>query len=256
VLFPEKMTLFEPVSSTRLYRMIANQIASKIRAGEFRPGTRLPSERELANLLQVSRTSVREALIALEIEGYVEVRVGTGVFVTTDKEGSAAPTAGTDAAAATATVTAMQPMPGDIGPFDLLVAHLLLEPECAALAAKNASAVQIAAVEAAGRAMEGSDSPTVHNRVFHIAIAEATGNAALVAAVTTLWNLRDSSVIYNKLEQHFVTRGIWQIAEVEHDEIIKAISARDPAAARRAMRVHFQEIRRRLREDFSSELES
>jgi DNA-binding FadR family transcriptional regulator len=234
--------------------MIANQIASKIRGGEFRPGTRLPSERELANLLQVSRTSVREALIALEIEGYVEVRVGTGVFVTTDKEGSAAPTADTDAAAATATAT--QPTSGDIGPFDLLVAHLLLEPECAALAAKNASAVQIAAIEAAGRAMEGSDSPTVHNRVFHIAIAEATGNAALVAAVTTLWNLRDSSVIYNKLEQHFVKRGIWQIAEVEHDEIVKAISARDPAAARRAMRVHFQEIRRRLREDFSSELES
>ena len=62
--------------------MIADQIAGRIRAGDFPRGSRLPSERELAEQLQVSRASIREALIALEIEGYVEVRVGSGVFVT------------------------------------------------------------------------------------------------------------------------------------------------------------------------------
>ena len=74
------MNTFQAVAVTRLYRMIADQIAGRIRAGDFPRGGRLPSERELAEQLQVSRASIREALIALEIEGYVEVRVGTGVF--------------------------------------------------------------------------------------------------------------------------------------------------------------------------------
>jgi DNA-binding FadR family transcriptional regulator len=223
--------------------MIANQIASKIRAGEFLPGRRLPSERELAGRLQVSRTSVREALIALELEGYVEVRVGTGVFVLASREGGGY---GGETAGSTA-----HPLHGDIGPFELISAHLLVEPECAALATKNASEAQIAAIEAAGRAMEGSETPTAHNRAFHIAIAEATGNAALVVTVTNLWNLRDSSAIYDKLEPHFVARKVRQVAEIEHDAIIKTILARNPVAARRAMRTHFLEIRRRLREDLA-----
>jgi GntR family transcriptional repressor for pyruvate dehydrogenase complex len=69
------------IDSDRLYRKIARQLSDLITAGEFTPGQRLPSERELAEQLGVSRPSVREALIALEIEGKVEVRVGSGVFV-------------------------------------------------------------------------------------------------------------------------------------------------------------------------------
>ena len=76
------MTTFQPVSVARLYRVIANQIKDKIRGGSYRSGERLPAERELAEMLQVSRPSVREALIALEIEGWVDVRVGSGVYVT------------------------------------------------------------------------------------------------------------------------------------------------------------------------------
>src|SRR5262249_12275012 len=70
------------VETTRLYRQIADQIVGLIESGEFPAGSRLPPERELAALLGVSRTSVREAIIALEISGRVEVRVGTGIFVT------------------------------------------------------------------------------------------------------------------------------------------------------------------------------
>ena len=75
------MAQFEPVAVTRLYRMISRQIAEKIHAGEFPVGSRLPSERDLAAGLRVSRTTVREALIALELDGYVEIRIGAGVFV-------------------------------------------------------------------------------------------------------------------------------------------------------------------------------
>ena len=70
------------VEPQRLYRRIAEQIARLIRRGEYKPGERLPPERDLARQLKVSRPSVREALIALEVEGYVEVRVGSGVYVT------------------------------------------------------------------------------------------------------------------------------------------------------------------------------
>jgi DNA-binding FadR family transcriptional regulator len=233
------MASLQPVSVTRLYRMIANQIAGKIRAGEFIRGGRLPSERELAEKLQVSRTSVREALIALELEGYVEVRVGAGVFVV----------AAIDDADDADDEVLIAPH-GEISPFELIGVHLLVEPECAALAAKHATEAQRAAIEASGRAMEGSDMPTTHNRAFHIAIAEASGNAALAMTVTNLWNYRDSSALYDKLEQHLATPQVWHVAEAEHDCIIQSILARNPVAARRAMRTHFLEIRRRLREDF------
>ena len=75
----------QTVESTRLYRQIAEQISTLIDRREFPAGSRLPAERELAVLLGVSRTSVREAIIALELAGRVEVRVGTGIFVLGDR---------------------------------------------------------------------------------------------------------------------------------------------------------------------------
>ena len=72
----------QAVEPKRLYRQIADQLAQLIASGEFPSGSRLPAERELAASLGVSRTSVREAIISLEMTGLVEVRVGTGIFVT------------------------------------------------------------------------------------------------------------------------------------------------------------------------------
>src|SRR5512135_382171 len=72
---------FQSIEPRRLYRQIAEQIRALIRAGEFQPGGRLPPERDLARQLGVSRPSVREALIALEVEGLVEVRIGSGIYV-------------------------------------------------------------------------------------------------------------------------------------------------------------------------------
>ena len=70
---------FQSIEPRRLYRQIADQIRELIRAGEFLAGSRLPPERDLAKQLGVSRPSVREALIALEVEGLVEVRIGSGI---------------------------------------------------------------------------------------------------------------------------------------------------------------------------------
>src|SRR5690606_30927252 len=142
------MSTFQAVAVTRLYRMIADQIASRIRAGDFAAGSRLPAERDLAEQLQVSRSSIREALIALEIEGYVEVRVGTGVFVLSPPEDGKSGSQSAEAPAAE---------PTDIGPFDLLETRLLLEPECVALAAQRGSPAQIAAIQAAHQGMSLTD---------------------------------------------------------------------------------------------------
>lgn len=236
------MSTFQAVAVTRLYRMIADQIAERIRAGDFPHGGRLPSERELAEQLQVSRASIREALIALEIEGYVEVRVGTGVFVTASRE--AAPVAPGGASAA---------IQDDIGPFDLLEARMLIEPECAALAAQQGSPAQIAAIRAAHEAMSLTDAPGWHDREFHSAIAAACGNAALAATVAHLWNLSLASPVFSRMQDYFVNTKVWAVAHAEHQRILTAILARDPIRARHAMHAHLIGILARLREDFGDD---
>ncbi|WP_343738287.1 FadR/GntR family transcriptional regulator [Achromobacter sp.] len=236
------MSTFQAVAVTRLYRMIADQIAGRIRAGDFPRGRRLPSERDLAEQLQVSRASIREALIALEIEGYVEVRVGTGVFVADKEGGGAAWGAGPNASAAQST--------DDIGPFDLLEARLLIEPECAGMAAQHATPAQLAAIREAHEGMSLTDSPGRHDREFHGAIAAACGNAALAAAVGHLWNLTQSSSVYRRMQDYFVDAKVWAVAHAEHQRILTAIVARDPMRARHAMHAHLLGILARLREDF------
>src|SRR5450759_1533419 len=101
----------------RLYRQIADQISVLISDGEYTPGARLPPERDLARQLGVSRPSVREALIALEVEGLLDVRVGSGIYVTHPGKRRR-----NDA------------LQGDSGPFEVIHARWLIEGECAALA--------------------------------------------------------------------------------------------------------------------------
>lgn len=233
------MTSFQPIAVSRLYRMIANQIKEKIAAGTYLPGARLPSERELSEMLEVSRPSVREALIALEIEGWVDVRVGSGVYVTPlEAHLTLGDLQGADRAKAGITL--------DIGANDLLQARLLVEPYCAELAALNATPEQIKEMEEATLALPGSDQPFKHNDRLHLLIAEACGNVALAATVQQLWALSESSAIFNKLNQHFVYGEVWEAAHDEHLPLLRALQKRKPAAARRAMRNHLLGICSRL----------
>jgi DNA-binding FadR family transcriptional regulator len=210
---------FQSIEPRRLYRQIADQIRGLIRSGEFAPGARLPPERELAKQLGVSRPSVREALIALEVEGLVEVRIGSGIYVRAAPE-AAMPEA--DAAA---------------GPYELLRARYVIEAECAALAAKSAKRQQLAAIAATldgmQREMESGKQPLPSDRDFHLRIAEATGNGALVAVVKMLWEER-TGPLYQQLEHHYDSPALWRAALAEHRAVLKAIADRDPQAARAA----------------------
>ncbi|WP_010108087.1 FadR/GntR family transcriptional regulator [Verminephrobacter aporrectodeae] len=238
------MPTLEPINVSRLYRMIASQIKEKIRSGSYRTGERLPAERELAEMLAVSRPSVREALIALEIEGWVDVRVGSGVYVT-GPQSRLASSAGPMAAPALL----------DMGAADLLQARLLVEPHCAELAARHATPAQIGQMQEAALALPGSEQPFRHNDRLHLLIAEASGNAALASTVQHLWALGERSAIFNKLNQHFVYGQVWEQAHNEHLPLLRALQKHQPAAARRAMRDHLLGISRRLGLDASEDRE-
>ena len=227
------------VEPQRLYRRIAEQIVQLIRRGEYRPGERLPPERDLARQLEVSRPSVREALIALEVEGYVEVRVGSGIYVTQRRPHGRRADA----------------LSGDSGPFELIAARRLLEAECAALAAKLASPAQIRRMQAALAAMDRdrrrSVMPIENDRRFHLEVAEASGNSALALAVRTLWEQR-AGPLFVTLEHHFDTPDLWESAIAEHEAVMSAIEQHDPVAARAAMRRHMDRAAKRFQRSWSA----
>ncbi|WP_082721495.1 FadR/GntR family transcriptional regulator [Burkholderia latens] len=137
------MLTLEAISGQRFYRLIAERIAKRIRSGEFPVGARLPAESDLAAGLQVSRSSVREALLALELSGYVEVRVGSGVYV----KGTRCSEGGNPMAAVSVAARDIAGNDRDFGTCALPATRLLVEPECAALAALNSTERQRAILE-------------------------------------------------------------------------------------------------------------
>jgi len=223
---------FQSIEPRRLYRQIADQIRTLIRNGEFTPGSRLPPERDLARELGVSRPTVREALIALEVEGLVDVRIGSGIYVrampSADARGAA------DALA---------------GPFELLRARYVIEAECAALAAKSAKRPQLRALEATLDEMDdelaAGRQPLPADRLFHLRIAEATGNGALVHVIRLLWDERGGE-LFRQLEDHYDSPPLWQAAIAEHRTVLKSIAAHDADGARAAMQRHLDQACKRF----------
>ncbi|SFB06279.1 regulatory protein, gntR family [Collimonas sp. OK607] len=219
---------FGAPAEMRLYRIVAGQIQQMIRDQKILPGTRLPSERDLSTQLDVSRASVREALIALELTGVIEVRGGSGIYVNEK----------TDA-------------PADIkgagcGPFEVLSARRLIEGEVAAMAAKMATDSAVDAIMQTVSDMERFSDDRVKNeqadRAFHMAIATATGNSALILVLSNLWDERGH--LWSKMEEHFHTEDLRRETLTDHRRILEAIAARDPAGARRAMRAHLERVTR------------
>ena len=216
----------QAVEPRRLYRQIADQIARLIASGEFPPGARLPAERELANSLGVSRASVREAIISLEIGGLVEVRVGTGIFVTGPM------------------MQASVDRDSGPGPFELLQARKMVEGEVAALAAAKAREEDYAPMRQALEKMEAhvDDFATreASDREFHLALAKATGNSSLELVVEGLWNQR--AELWGRMQRHYHTRELALKTIRDHAAILAAVEAKDADAARAAMHRHLTRV--------------
>ncbi len=227
------LTSIEP---RRLYRQIAEQIRGLITSGEYAVGARLPPERDLARQLRVSRPSVREALIALEVEGLVEVRVGSGIYV----HAAVSNGIGTHHAAASGSTA---------GPFELIRARTAIEWECAALAAKEGKRAQVALIAEALEQMnddaQNMVQPLESDRHFHLRVAEATNNGALVHLVKNLWDERDCP-LFSQLQHYFDTPRSWTSALREHAAVLAAIRDHDPDQARAAMHLHMDQASKRF----------
>ncbi len=228
----------QTVEPLRLYRQIAGQIAALIENGEFAVGARLPAERELATLLGVSRTSVREAIISLEIAGLVDVRVGSGIFVTdrTARGRRGGTEVGDDAGP---------------GPFELLAARKLIEGEIAALAARKATLADLTALRECVARMEAAvdDFATreATDRDFHIGLARATGNGSLEQVVEGLWNQR--AELWRRTQMHFHTRKLAERTVRDHATILSAVAGGDAEGARDAMHRHLARVEREFQRD-------
>jgi DNA-binding FadR family transcriptional regulator len=225
----------ETIDNRRLYRQIADQMTRLLEAGEYQAGERLPAERLLAERFSVSRPTMREALIALEVEGLIEIRGGSGVFVSNRPD---------------IPVTASPPTPDGLptpGPFEVLFARDLIEPDIAALAAHNATSGHLAVLAQMVGNMACCSASDVrrleYDREFHFALAEACGNSALLLAIRALWTPRVQPV-YLRLEEHFQNEPVWQRAIIGHRRILEAVKQNDAKAARLAMRHNLRSARR------------
>lgn len=212
------------IDNRRLYQQIADQIRILIREGDFPVGSRLPPERDLAHQLGVSRPSVREALIALEVEGSVEVRMGAGVYVCAPLE---------QAPHATAAM-------GE-SPTELMQARAALEGTVIMLASARVTEEGLAALQRALKDMRSAivqnRSPLVHDREFHLLIAGMTGNSVLERLVRELFDERHSP-ISSQLRVRSESSQTWNEALREHEAILGALQRRDALDALAAMRMH------------------
>ena len=213
----------QAIEPRRLYRQIADQLRGLLERGEYPAGTRLPPERELAAQLGVSRPSVREALIALEVEGRVEVRMGSGIYAL--PAGAATPARSVSAES----------------PLDTLRARQLIERELAAHAAQHMKRPQVAGLRNALALMRqevaAGHTPTRGDRLFHERIAEANDNSVLTRLVRELYDER-ANPLFEQLGSHFENAASWAAAIDEHAAVLEAIAARSPDAARAAMAAH------------------
>lgn len=213
------------MAGTRLYHSVASEIKGLIDQGTYRPGARLPSERALAEEFQVSRVTVREALVSLQTLGRVHIRIGSGVYVCDRAD-------------------VRSPSQLDPSAFELTQARLLIESEAAALAAPEVDDETLERLQgllARIRDSASDEQADLADRDFHLAIATASGNGVVRQVVESLWRLRleqeDIKRVYRAVCSHDAAkRG------KEHAEILDALRARDPGAARLAMRRHFRRL--------------
>jgi DNA-binding FadR family transcriptional regulator len=215
------------VNTARLYAQVARQIGGQILSGHFPLGTRLPSERELSESFDVSRPTIREALIALEVDGLVEIRMGSGVYV-----------------------SARHPRGGKfsaigVGPFELLEARRAMEGEACAIAAARADADDLAELRKLfdGLVAAGEDivKAEAFDHQFHVCIARTTGNSAICGVVETLWQARLHSPQEKAMSVKAHRAGVGPRID-EHLAILDALVARDPDRARTAMRAHLDKV--------------
>ena len=221
--------LFQPIRRSRLYEGIVRQIQDLIGAQHLAPGDRLPGERELADALSVSRASVREALRVLHYIGVVDVRPGEGTFVATTPPTPLDPSMYSLLSERTALL-------------DLVEARRILEEGIVHLAARRATKDDLEALEefltSREPELDSGRRDVASDLQFHTMLAEATGNMVLVSA------MRHLNEMWLQAREKTGRKDTTPRKALRfHRQILAAVRRRQPAAARRALRRHLEDMR-------------
>ncbi|MGM3173086.1 transcriptional regulator ExuR [Dickeya lacustris] len=221
--------------SRRLYQQLAAELKKRIEGGVYPVGDKLPAERNISEEMNVSRTVVREAIIMLEVEGYVEVRKGSGIHVISNQQRQLLAVNGSDADFLTA------------GPFELLQARQLIESNIAEFAATQVTRqdiVQLMDIQENAR-QEDRFRDSEWDLKFHVQVALATQNSAMATIVEKMWSQRIHNPYWRKLHEHIDDKSIESWCE-DHDQILKALIRKDPYAAKLAMWQHLENTKQML----------
>ncbi|GAB3472844.1 FadR/GntR family transcriptional regulator [Nocardiopsis coralliicola] len=221
---------------TSVARRAIEQVKEMIASGSLRPGQRLPTEREFAAQLGLSRSSMREAISALAVLGIVEIRHGSGAYVS-----SLSPRDLLEALGSVAEVSSGATL------VELMEVRRLLEGHAAAAAAARIGAAGLAEVRAHLDRMERGgpvEEMIAADHDFHQAIAEASGNAALAAILAGL----SSRTFGARVWRGHRAAEVMQRLHAEHQRIYDALEGRDPGAAEAAAAAHVLEVEGWLRQ--------
>jgi GntR family transcriptional repressor for pyruvate dehydrogenase complex len=218
-----------PIKSTRIYEEIVRQVKAMIADGKLKGGDRLPPERDLAEKFVVSRTSVREALRALESRGLVEIRPGEGTFVRpVSIDALIEPLALLMVSQREATA-------------ELFEARRLLEPSLAALAATRATPDEMQEMERIlqdqAREVDAGRTGLAQDAQFHAAIGAAAHNRAITRIMHAIMDLLTQS-----REDSLNTPGRPTRSHEDHRRVLGAIARRDAEGARQAMLEHIEAV--------------
>ena len=220
------------------YQEIGDDLRSQIIAGHYPVGARLPPERNIAETYGVSRTIVREALLMLELQGTVDIRQGSGVYVMRIPEER--------------DVEEDRFLSSDIGPFEMLQARQLLESNIAAFAAKMATKADIdnlkRILEQEQRAIAINDTSQDNQKMFHLVLAGASQNQMLLATVESIWHHMDSSPLWQKLSVHIESRAHRLKWLSDQQTILAALRRRDVMGSWQAMWQHLENVKNSLLE--------
>ncbi|BBO84654.1 GntR family transcriptional regulator [Desulfosarcina ovata subsp. sediminis] len=228
---------FETIKKSSAPEMVAEQIIRKITAGELAPGTRLPAQRDLAQMLGVGRSSVREAINALVVMGYLEPQQGRGTFI---KQTLPHDDAGMQKLAAAFGASSI---------FDLMEAREMLECRSAALAAERSDGEQIRRLKRVMEAVEATENDYSifldADLRFHAAVADAAGNTVLCELTKLV--LEKVVAHHATLKTALLPPAYREVSIRTAARVVAAIEAGDADGAARWMARHLDAIRDELK---------
>lgn len=219
-------------TTERTYQKIARHLKEQIVEGDYQIGDRLPAERELAGKLGVSRASLREALLALEIAGVLEIRGGAGVFVLNKQEGSE--------------FEINDFLKGAPGPYEILEVRRVIEGQTAYGAALKASREEIdklekLVLELLDITLDETEKYSMLDREFHIQVAKASGNSVLLQMVHWLWDI-GKGPMWKRWYYDQRSQTIRERSRNDHHEIFLFIKNKEALMARTAMEAHVDRL--------------